>query len=140
LYSVNALLELRDKLILLGYSTNICLKLLLTQEERVINDIYDGVSVYDNFSEGLLNLFNINFRYMLLNCKNSQDVYIGMWLYKESAFTQFEILYNILNTVPYQTLIGSYIVMNRDRMDIEMKMNNCVTNIDPFDKKFYELL
>jgi hypothetical protein len=137
-FSVGSLIILRDKIKRLGIPINIALKLLLSQSIGNLQLIYDNIN--NSTSNKLLELFETNYRYMLINSKNSQNVYTGFWVSENFPLTQFEKFYNELKTVPYQTVINGYIMLNNERNIIENKMTRCKNKFNIYDKKFCELI
>ncbi len=138
-FSVDSLIILKNKLKELKKPVNIALKLLLNQPYETLQSIYQNTNI-NNFSTDLVELLKNKYRYMLINSKNSQDIYTGIWVQNKTPFTQFEKLYELLNEMPYQIIINSYIVNNNARIVVQKKMLLCVTNYNISDKKFCELL
>lgn len=130
-FTVSALLNLKSKLSLLKKPINIALKLFLIQSEETLQNLYSDV---DNNS--LTDLLKNNLRYMLINTKNSQDLYTGFWVSLSMKYTTFERLYIFLNSMPYQIILNGYIMENINRNIIQTKMETCITNYDMFDNKF----
>ncbi len=139
IFSVNSLIILKNKLKELKKPVNIALKLLLNQSYETLQSIYQNINI-NNFSNDLLELFKSKYRYMLINSKNSQDIYTGLWVQNKMPLTQFEKLYESLNNMPYQLIVNSYIVTNNARSVVEKKMLLCKTNFNMLDKKFCEIL
>jgi hypothetical protein len=139
IFSVNDLMTLGKKLKELKKPVNIALKLLLNQPYEILQTIYENIGV-NNFSTDLVELLKNNYRYMIINSKNSQDIYTGFWVQKQMPYTQFEKLYESLNNIPFQIIMDGYIVMNNGRNIIKNKMEKCMTNHNMLDKKFCEFL
>lgn len=137
MFSVDSLIILKNKLKELKRPVNIALKLLLIQPYDTLQSIYDNIST-NNFS--LVELLQNNYRYMLINSKNSQDIYTGLWVQKKMPCTQFEKLYEYLNNMPYQLITNGFIVTNTGRNIVKNKMELCITNYCMLDKKFCETL
>ena len=137
-FSIGSLIILMNKIKELGIPINSTLKLLLTQSTNNLQLIYDNIS--NSTSNELLELFKTNYRYMLINSKNSQNIYTGFWVGKNLPLTQFEKFYNELKTVPYQIIINGYIMLNNDRNIIQNKMDKCKNKYYLSDKKFCELI
>jgi hypothetical protein len=138
LYSIESLTILKNKLKELKLPINIALKLLLSQPIDKLQLIYNDVD-QNNYSEKLLELLNFNYRYMLINSKNSQNIYMGFWVHNKMPLEPFEKLYNKLKNMPYQIIVNGYIVINNQRDIIERKMEKCVNKYDIHDKKFCEI-
>ena len=138
LYSIESLTILKNKLKELKLPINIALKLLLNQPTDKLQLIYNDVD-QNNYSEKLLELLNFNYRYMLINSKNSQNIYMGFWVHNKTPLEPFEKLYNKLKNMPYQIIVNGYIMTNNQRDIIERKMEKCVNKYDIHDKKFCEL-
>ncbi len=138
-FSIDSLIILKNKLKELKKPVNIALKLLLNQPYETLQSIYQNTNI-NNFSTDLVELLKNNYRYMLINSKNSQDIYTGIWVQNKTPLTQFEKLYGLLNEMPYQIIINSYIVNNNARIVVQKKMLLCITNYNMSDKKFCELL
>lgn len=139
LFSVESLIILRDKLKELKKPVNIALKLLLTQSTDNLELIYDNVD-QNNFSKNIMDLFENNYRYMLINCKNSQNVYVGFWVNNQIPFTPFEKLYKKLKNMPYQVIFNGYLMFNDKRNVIENKIEKCNNKYDILDAKFCEIV
>lgn len=139
LFSVDSLIILKNKILNLKMFINIALKLLLTQPINILQSIYNTVTI-NNFSEKMLELLQNNYRYMVTNFKNSQDVFTGLWVHKKMKPTQFEKLYEKLQNTPYQILVNGRVILNEDRNMIENKMQKCNISNNIFDKKVYEIL
>lgn len=137
LFSVDALVKLKNKLVANNKKVNISLKLLLNQPTTKLNSIYNSVDKY-NFSCELLLLFKENFRFMLINNKNSQNIYTGLWVNKNDKLTKFELLYKKLNNMPYQIIMDDFILVNVGRDEISNKMDKCHNEYNIFDKKVCE--
>ena len=139
IFSVDSLITLKNKLKELKRPVNIALKLLLNQSYETLQSIHNNIGT-NNFSTDLVELLKSNYRYMLINSKNSQDIFTGLWVQKKMPFTQFEKLYEYLNNMPYQIIINGFIMTNDSRNVIKNKMEKCVTNYSMLDKKFCETL
>lgn len=138
LFSVESLIILKDKLHLIKKPINIALKLLLNQSLTQLQLIYDNVDT-NNFSKIITELFRNDFRYMLINSKNSQDVYIGFWVKNNVPLTPFEKLYDKLKNMSYQVISNGYIIPNNKRVTVEKKMDKCVNKYD-MDKNCCECI
>jgi hypothetical protein len=140
-FTVSSLTILKNKLKELKRPINIALKLLVSIEIDTLQTIYNDVSNNNNnFSQNILDLLESKYRYMLINNKNSQDAYVGLWVKNNIKFSPFEKLYNKLKNMPYQVIINEHIILNPDRIVIEKKMGEYIQNIDMYDKKYCELL
>lgn len=136
-FSVESLVNLKNKLVTNNKKVNISLKLLLNQNVEILNEIYDNVDKH-SFSSDILNLFKENFRFMLINNKNSQNIYNGLWVNKNEKLTKFELLYKKLSDMPYQIIMHDFILVNIGRDEISDKMDKCGNDYNMFDKKVCE--
>lgn len=115
-FSPKSLMLVYNRILFLNKSVNISLKLFLSQSENFLQLFYEeSLTNLDRFSRLILNLFLKNLRFMIVNCKNSQDCYIGHWVNTNHPVTQFEILYDRLKNAPYQIYENGYIVNNYRR-------------------------
>ncbi len=137
--SINGLMKLKNKLITLKKPINIALKTLLNLEPIVLQQIHDNLG-NDNFSIDLLSILNTSYRYMIINTKNSQDIFTGLWVSKECPLTMFEKLHKKLNNTSYQIMSSGQVVSNGQRNKIECKMSKCQTYNDMFDLKKYVIM
>jgi hypothetical protein len=60
----------------------------------------NNTDIVDIFSEWL--------RFKIINYKDSQNCYQGVWVYKYTELSDFEILFNELNNMPYQQIAVNY--------------------------------
>lgn len=137
----NILMEIKKRLLVLNIPVNITLKLFLNCSHEVLNKCYDSISIHDGFSSYLLDMFHRHFRFMIINNKNSQDCYVGLWTKKDTVLSNFEILYNKYKNMPYQIIDYGYIINNPYREQLKLILNNYpITNYDPLDNKLCEKL
>jgi len=140
-FTPKSLLSICDVLKQLKKPINITLKMLLSQTEKFIRTLYDEVK--DNhdsrFSSGLLILFKKHFRFMIINSKNSQNSYVGIWTHKSFPLTDFEVMYNTFKNMPYQIVHYGHIVNNPHREILQHRLEYFKQNI--FDvNDFCELI
>ena len=78
---------------------------------------------------------------MLVNSKNSQDCYVGLWVYKGRPLTQFEKYYNMLQNIPYQLVVYNMVVENPNRVKMENMLDNYKGDVlESCDAQFCECL
>ena len=53
-------------------------------------------------SRQIINLLEEKFRFRLLNKKDSQDNYTGIWVFNTESKSDFEIFYNYYDSLPIQ--------------------------------------
>ena len=128
-FTPESLISLRNRLKQLQTPTNIALQLLLSQKNNYIKSIYNEVVRSDDrFSHKLLLLFEKHFRFMIVNNKNSQNIYTGLWVNKKYPTTDFEKIYNIFKKIPYQILHFDRIIDNPQRNIFLCKLDKCDEN------------
>jgi len=97
------LIQIKNKAIELKLSVNIAFNLLMKQSEQVLIRIMnDAMKNKNGFSSKLLILFDKFLRFRYVNCKNSQELYLGLWCAKTEPYNHFEKIYQILKEIPYQ--------------------------------------
>jgi hypothetical protein len=138
----NDLLKFRERILITKKSINITLKLLLNSSTNIINECYiEALNNHELFSTMLLNILNKNFRFMIQNNKNSQDLYTGIWTFKITPLTNFELLFNKFKNMPYQIYDYGYIIDNPFRNNLKNVLDKLPPdNYDPNNKKFCETL
>lgn len=68
-----------------------------------VKSYYDEALRSTNGScKSLISKFNNSYRYKILNCKNSQDIYTGVWIDKNTVKSQFELMYEQYVNTPFQ--------------------------------------
>jgi hypothetical protein len=129
-----ALLILKKRLHILRKKINIALKLLLLQNESVLEKCYnESVEHSDKFSRTLMNLLQKNNRFKLINYKNSQSLYTGVWVNKMTPLSQFELLYDHWRNMPYQIMIEGYVAENYHKIYLK-------SLIDSYSQERYDLM
>lgn len=141
-FTPQALLDLRDRLSYLNMPINITLRLLLVQPINKLKELYsDALINKDKISFKLLDLFNDNFRFKIINNKNSQNQYNGYWTKKSSPFDKFEKAYHQWKLSPIQVNRENQIVINRDRLRLEVILDTFPQDyFDPFNSHLLEYL
>lgn len=141
-FSPNNLMLIKQRLLFLKKPINITLKLLFNLPPEILNICYsEALSSHDGFSQTLLDILLKEFRFMILNTKNSQDSYIGIWVTKNTPTTQFELLYQKYKNIPYQIYQYGYIIDNPYRQQLKYVLDSQSQDYyDPINKKFLEKL
>ena len=107
------LIELKNQTKLLDIKLNPALKLLLDQSEKSLNILFQEASGYlDRHSILLMSLFQQHLRFKIINCKNSQDNYVGYWVKKNNKMSKFEEIYTKFRQEPYQVVHRGMIINN----------------------------
>lgn len=105
-FTVESLKILKQRIKLSNTQINISLKFLLNQKINQLKLYYkEACNNNDRYSEKILDLFNKNLRYRIVNNKNSQGIYNGFWTRKIEELSLFEQLYTRWKTTPYQTFV-----------------------------------
>lgn len=142
LFSVEALLKIKKKILELKKQIHVSLKIFLNQPIETHIKIYKEASQsHDGFSKQIIDLLKKKLRFMIINSKNSQDLYTGMWIRKNFPLTKFEALYKTVRETPYQIFINNTIIENPARNRLQYILSCCKDNYyDLYDQKFYEYL
>lgn len=113
LFTIDALIKLKKKLIINKSRIHITLKLLLKQPKKVLSTYYfEAQNHSSNFSSSLLQLFTKKLRFMMINELTSQSLYNGIWVPTKYPLNNFEILYNKFKEIPYQIEFDDNIIEN----------------------------
>lgn len=141
-FTPKSLLKIKQRIIISQKQIHITLKLFLSQSEHLLDDMYNMALCSDDlFSSTILALLNKNLRFMIINSKNSQDSYIGLWVHKVYPLTNFETLYAHLKNIPYQIMHHGYVINNPQRVFFLNKLSLLrEDNIGTNDKKFCEFI
>jgi len=127
LFSYDDLIKLKKRIKLVGIKINIVFKLFLNLKKNIILEIYyEAKNNYENNSSKLLVLFNQQFRYKLINFKDSQNCYIGCWVKKKVPHSRFEIIYYEWLNCPYQIYdyLLNIIIPNDEKDDLAEELMN----------------
>ena len=138
----NSILKIKQRITVLQKQIHIGLKLFLSQSNESLDEMYNAaLNSNDLFSPQILALFNKNLRFMIINSKNSQDSYIGIWVHQKYPMTNFEILYTHFKNMPYQIMHHGYVINNPQRAFFSNKLASIREDqIGINNKKFFELL
>lgn len=84
----------------------------------------------------IVNILSHNLRYKIINNKNSQECFTGVWIQKNAPMSKFEQVYNLYNSLPFQVvMVGAGGVMLTDNINkINVKFI-----LDNFDKDNVDL-
>ncbi len=103
------IMKLKAKVIELGIPVNIALKVLFQQSITSVSTFWqEADKSEEQFSTSLLLVLGNSLRYRIINSKNSQDSYIGFWVFRKVPLTQFEKMYNHWVSTPYQSYNAFY--------------------------------
>lgn len=78
------------------------LKYLFNNYKKVFDYNIDIHNTSKSLSQHLIKILNENYRFRLLNIKNSQDSYIGIWVNKNNSMSDFEVFFDYYNKIPIQ--------------------------------------
>lgn len=139
-FTVDELKSIKDKILELGMNINIALYQLLNLNDSNLNEIYvEAMKDNNRHSIKLLNTMSKKFRFKIINNKNSQDLYLGLWTSRNDPLSSFEKCYMRLCNMEYQIYnhrTRTFIV-NPRRIDMEKYMDNmAVENVNINDNKF----
>lgn len=107
-------------------------KFLEANIEEIYKQEYGTSTEMANLIIGTL---SSNLRYKIINNKNSQDCYTGYWVLSNYKQSNFEKLYKLYNSMPFQVCIYNYgnyyITENIDKINVK-KIIECIKeeNID----------
>lgn len=139
-FSPESLIKLYKRLEYNKYSLNTASKLLLMQHVDLLKSFYDEAMVMsDRFSCLILDLYKQKLRFQIINQKNSQDLYIGLWINKNCLENDFEKLYKHYKDLPYQIYADGLIISNPYKDKIGYLLSNLPkVNYDLNNKKYCE--
>ena len=142
LLTVNSINKIKNKLLKLKREVHLSLKIFLSQPSSKIKMFYDEASKsHDGHCPKINDIFKNKLRFMIINSKNSQDLYTGMWVTKNLPLTEFEVLYKTTRETPYQIFFNNIIIENPRRIRLQHILSSYSGNYyDLFDKKFYDVL
>jgi hypothetical protein len=127
-FSLNDLKIFKDKIKNLNIKIYIGLAIFLTH----VFDDFKTIKINEcetshKLSLEIINLLSKSLRFKLINYKNSQDCYCGIWVYNMYPFSNFELLYKNYNDLPIQqlqtTFYGNFLVNNPVRYRFELILN-----------------
>ncbi len=106
-------------------------KLKIYKPLKYIFENFNRISLSINYNTNydiktqLINILEEKFRFRLLNNKNSQDAYTGIWVDKNETWSDFEIFYNYYDKLPIQiqTLFGG-LSDNIEKIEIKKLLDN----------------
>ena len=79
------------------------LKYLFLNVNKILNiNLSNSFNTNSELSKKIIDLLNEQFRFRLLNKKDSQDNYIGIWVNKNEIKSDFEIFYEYYDSIPIQ--------------------------------------
>lgn len=141
-FEIQDLIKLKNRLSYLNISINIALKLFLNLSKNILTQCYNE-AIYDQdcYSNKLANLLINNFRFRILNNKNSQGSYIGIWVPKTSRLSKFELLYDDFKNCPYQIIRRNYILPNQTKQHLQNLMESSASeSYDPCDQFYCDFI
>ena len=104
------------------------LKYLLENSKKVFNNIIYNIDSYNtskSLSQLIIKILETKYRFRLLNIKNSQDCYIGLWVPSFESKSDFEIFFDYYDKIPIQ--IQNYlgdIYDNPEKIQIKNLLDN----------------
>lgn len=101
------------------------LKYLFMNVDKILVNNYEKFNTDFNLKRKIINLLEEKFRFRLLNIKNSQDSYTGIWIYKEISLSDFEIFFDYYDKIPIQVqnFLGN-IIDNNEKIHIKQLLDN----------------
>ena len=124
LFSVDALIKLKKRLMLNKSKIHITFKLLLKQSKKLLSIYYCEAQKHDShFSSTLLKLFTKKLRFMIINELSSQGLFNGIWVQKKYPLSSFEIQYKKFKDIfidnPYRdVLFNKLLSYGGDKLNI----------------------
>lgn len=116
---VSELMILRDKLIDIKLPVNSSFKIFINTSKKLLMECYRSfVKNRYNASQKIISILNTKLRFRIINCKNSQSDYCGLWVSKKQKKTQFELIYQKFRLTPLQI-----VNINHVTNDITIKEN-----------------
>lgn len=101
------------------------LKYLLLNFNRVIDNNDVKYNTDNKLKRKIANLLEEHFRFRLLNIKNSQDNYIGIWVDKYFPLSDFEVFFDYYDKLPIQAEnIYGEIVDNYEKIQTKNLLDN----------------
>jgi hypothetical protein len=107
LFSVNSLINLNCRIKLLNKPINIATSIFLNSSEKVLKKSYYEATkkiAYkndDKKNDNIMYLLSRNLRFKIVNNKNSQNLYTGIWVNKNEEENIFEKLYYFYKEIPF---------------------------------------
>lgn len=121
LYNYEILKKLKNRIHILNIEIPIQLDELFKLNK---NDYYNLIKKED-YKYELINRFMKNLRYQIINEKDSQNNYIGIWIKKNTCFSNFEHLYNEWKDIsPYIASINNIMIPNPEKIFFEEILNS----------------
>lgn len=116
-YTINDVYKIRDLTMKLNIPINIALKyFLLAPHNKHKKFNCESRYTFTNFSDTLLNYFRNHMRFRLMNNKNSQSCFTGVWVNNNEGKNYFENLYERLNCTQIEVYLpGMGYAINGDR-------------------------
>ena len=138
----DSLIKIKNKIKKNKIPIHISLKTFLLQPLNSIQQFHDdAIKSKDGYSPKIIEVFQQKLRFMMINSKNSQDLYTGMWVDKNYPVTKFESLYKTAREIPYQIFFNNQIIDNPTRQKLQFLLSYySADNYELNDKKFLEFL
>lgn len=125
LFSIESLLSLRNYLKEKNKKVNIGLKYFLNNDLKTLKLFYnESQKTNDRFCLKLLNKYKSNLRFMIVNNKNSQNHFQGVWIRENYPKQQFERLYDYWKNVSYQIILAGRITDNVYKKELKKRINS----------------
>ena len=105
---------------------DIALNTFLSLSVKVLGNLYELAldTVRNKSSKKIVSLFKKTLRYRLINSKNSQNQYTGMWVDKGLPNTHFEIAFDYLMAVPFEAVEIDGVVYRNGSFDVLVDLMN----------------
>jgi len=101
-------------------------------------DVYTNYNTDNNLSAKIINILEQKYRFKLLNIKNSQDCYTGIWINKIYPQSDFEVFYNYYDTISFQ-IIDPYgnVQDNYEKKEVKNMLDNYPIDTDTIYNDIY---
>jgi hypothetical protein len=112
------------------------LRYLFDNYQKVFDFKIDNFNTSKSLSQHLIKIINEKFRFRLLNIKNSQDSYIGIWVDKDYSLSDFEVFFDYYDKIPIQIQnVFGLIYDNPEKIQIKNLLDNYSkeTNVSIYD-------
>lgn len=107
--NMDSLLTFKKIIYEINFPIHIALNLFINMSTKKFKICYnEAKNKIDRFSITLIKYFKKKLRYKLINCRNSQNCFIGYWTSRDEKKSKFEELYDEWNSIPYQILCPFY--------------------------------
>jgi len=129
IFTYNDIIKLKKRIKLIGIKINIALKYFFDiNKSKFIEISEESRNHHNGYSKLLLNIFNENMRYKLINYQDSQNCFVGYWTNSNENISSFEFLYNKWSSCHLQIIVNNRIQDNPEKNILYKKMIKCKTD------------